>query len=190
MRLLFRSLAAVLAAALLLAVAPSVASAAGEYAEREDAFLAISGSGDRSEAVALDGATVEAGGQAAVFLAPLDIEARQVRFYLNGHRVKTERAAPYDLRGTKSDGTAATVSVDRFEPGENSIEARVYTSRSDFYTVKATFTVGDAPAPLPTIAEIAVGDAQFSTLVTALTVATEAGAVDFLGAVSDPEADL
>jgi len=43
---------------------------------------------------------------------------------------------------------------------------------------------------LPTIAELAIGNADLSTLVTALSVATDAGAVDFLGLASDPTADL
>ena len=47
------------------------------------------------------------------------------------------------------------------------------------------------PAPeLPTIAELAVATPDLSTLVTAVTVASEAGPIDFLGAISDPEADL
>ena len=53
----------------------------------------------------------------------------------------------------------------------------------------------DPPAPEPepepqTIAEIAAGNEDLSTLVTALGVASEAGPIDFLGAVSDPHADL
>jgi len=42
----------------------------------------------------------------------------------------------------------------------------------------------------PTIAEIAVGDDRFSTLVTALSAASDAGPVDFLSVVSDPDADI
>ncbi|MFA9566159.1 MAG: fasciclin domain-containing protein [Acidimicrobiales bacterium] len=55
----------------------------------------------------------------------------------------------------------------------------------------------DSPAPEPepepepqTIAEIAAGNEDLSTLVTALGAATDAGRIDFLGAVSDPHADL
>ncbi len=48
-----------------------------------------------------------------------------------------------------------------------------------------------APEPEPqTIAEIAAGNEDLSTLVTALTVASENGPIDFLAAVSDPHADL
>jgi uncharacterized surface protein with fasciclin (FAS1) repeats len=47
------------------------------------------------------------------------------------------------------------------------------------------------PAPASqTIAEIAVATPELSTLVTALSTATDSGPVDFLGAVSNPDADL
>ena len=44
--------------------------------------------------------------------------------------------------------------------------------------------------PLPTIAEIAVGTPELSTLVAAVTAASAAGNIDFLAAISDPDADL
>ena len=42
----------------------------------------------------------------------------------------------------------------------------------------------------PTIADVATNDDRFSTLVTAVVAASEAGAIDFLGAISNPDADL
>ena len=47
------------------------------------------------------------------------------------------------------------------------------------------------PEPeLQTIAEIAAGNEDLSTLVTALELASAEGPIDFVGAVSDPHADL
>lgn len=54
----------------------------------------------------------------------------------------------------------------------------------------AAAATGGSDAEEPTIAEIAVATPELSTLVTALTVATDAGVVDFLGVASDPDADL
>ncbi|MEM8922368.1 MAG: fasciclin domain-containing protein [Actinomycetota bacterium] len=200
MRLLLRSLAALLAVALVVALAPWAASATngfgGSDGKRDDAYVAISRSSDRSDAVALDGATVDRSGHAAIFLAPLDVDASRVRYFVNGVRYKTEHMKPYDLRGTRLDGTAAMIAVDHLPEGENTIEARVRTRQGKWYKVPATFTVTSNPDPdpappaLPTIAEIATGDEQFSTLVTALTEASKAGPTDFLAAVSDPNADL
>ncbi|MEM9522307.1 MAG: fasciclin domain-containing protein, partial [Actinomycetota bacterium] len=42
----------------------------------------------------------------------------------------------------------------------------------------------------PTIAAVATNDDRFSTLVTAVVAASEAGDIDFLAAISDPHADL
>ena len=60
--------------------------------------------------------------------------------------------------------------------------------RATFAT--ADFSVAPAGSECSTIGEIALGDPNFSTLVTALTAATEAGGFDFLGAVTNPDADL
>jgi len=54
----------------------------------------------------------------------------------------------------------------------------------DWFEVKPEFE------SLPSIAEIAVNDDRFSTLVTALSLASEEGPVDFLSVVADEKADI
>jgi len=57
-------------------------------------------------------------------------------------------------------------------------------------TAEPTAEPTPAPPSGPTIAELATNTSQLSTLVTALTVASEAGPTDFLALASDPNQDL
>ncbi len=155
-----------------------------------DPFLAYSLSGDRSGEQPLDGATIQSGEDVAIFVAPLDTKANRVKFFVNGKRAKLEFFRPYDLGGTRFDGSAALISADHFKDGDNRVVAKIYTGWWSYRTIEATFTKAPPEPELPTIAEIAVGEPELSTLVTALGLATDAGVVDFLGAVSDPDADL
>ncbi len=148
--------------------------------------LALSLNADRSDAIPLDGATIEAGDDVAIFVAPTNVKYSKVRFFVNGERVRTEYFKPYDLGGTQRNGDAALISADHFAEGANTVHVQLIRGHRH-QTLTATF---HKVTPLPTIAEIATGDPQFSTLVEALSLASASGPIDFLAAVSNPDADL
>lgn len=176
---------------LLLGVLSTAASATyGTWSRSQcstsSAHLAYSYSADRSNAASLNGAEIERGGHVAVFVGPLSTRAKTATFFLNGHQVKIEYKAPYDMLGTKRNGKAAPVDSNHFRSGGSTITVVFDCGNRTTQTIEATFTA-NAPAPAekraPTIAEIATSDERFTTLVTALSTATESGPVDFLGTV-------
>ena len=175
------------ALALLLAILPLGSEPAEAEHWSQSPYLALSQTSDRSGAIPLDGATVEAGDEVAIFVAPTRAWFSKARFSVNGENVRTESYRPFDLGSTDRSGNAVLVPTDSFVEGVNTVQVKLFIGRYRVATLSASFT---KVTPLPTIAEIATGDPRFSTLVTALSVASESGPVDFLGAVSDPEADL
>ena len=182
--LLLSSLSLVLAA-LVLAPAQSV-----DASEPGNASLRFSANLDRSGGQLLDGGIVPSDQDLAVYLetTPGDV-IDWVAFFVDGHFEKLEFDAPYDLAGTNPDGTAAPRS---FGNGSYHVEAwyQVNGSVRQVYASFSAEAAGPPPVSCSSIADIALGDPQFSTLVTALSAASSAGAIDFLGAVSNPDADL
>ena len=151
--------------------------------------LQFSTNADRSGAANLDGATVPADQGVAVFLDTMGADVHWAVFVVNGHIEKVEYSAPFDLRGTNGDGTAALA---QFPAGDYAIDVW-YGADGWFNVIHASFSAGDGIVvpPCSTIAEIAAGDPDnFSTLLFALDEATNAGGFDFNSAVTNPDADL
>lgn len=120
-----------------------------------DPVLAVSERPDRTDPVALDGATVT--GVVHVFVDGAPASTGRVRFFLDdpdltGSPVKVERRAPWDLAGTAGDGTARGYDTSTLAPGEHSLVAEVTDADGTVRIVTATFAVADpggGPAPEP-----------------------------------------
>ena len=102
--------------------------------------LLVSASPDRSNPVPLDGQLVS--GAIYVFISP-DAGVFQVTFFLNGNRIKTEQSAPYDFRGTTTDGNAAAFDTSEVQNGEYVMAAVVDRTAGASPEVKAGFTVNN-----------------------------------------------
>lgn len=148
----------------------SLAGPAPSALADDDLSLAYSFSERRSNAQPLDGATLPEEGRVAVFIAPLypDDDIKRVQFYVNGELFKIEFFAPYDLGGSRVRKKARRVDIDRFEPGRNEIEARIFGD-DDVESVTATFDVGEPSGP--TILDVAGGDPRFTILTAAIEAA-------------------
>lgn len=64
-------------------------------------------------------------GEVAIFVEGDESNIAAVEFSINGHWVRTEGFAPYDLGGTAADGLANLYNVDALSPGIHQVEARV-----------------------------------------------------------------
>ena len=113
--LLLSSLSLVLTALVLAPVQSADASQPGDYSLRFSSNL------DRSGGQLLDGGTVPADQDIAVYLDTAgDAGVDWVAFFVDGHFEKVEFEAPFDLAGTLPDGTAAPRS---FGAGSYHVEA-------------------------------------------------------------------
>ncbi|MPZ99206.1 MAG: hypothetical protein GEU80_07680 [Dehalococcoidia bacterium] len=114
--------------------------------------LRVSGSGTRSGATALHGATLD--GNAYIFMAP-DTGISRVRFFLNDPQMKKapfskEGKQPYDFARTAGDGRAYPWNTSSVAAGEQVVTAEVTTSSGRREIVQAVFTTGGSvTAPVP-----------------------------------------
>ena len=120
------------------------------------AQLMMSTSPDRSNPVALDGAT-NLVGNIYVFTSP-DTGITQVRYYLDdptaaGTPYATESRAPFDLAGTNSDNTAKPFDTIKLTPGIHTITQQVDLSSGITETDIAFFEL-----PSGTLFEAIVGE--------------------------------
>lgn len=144
--------------------------------------LVFTTSSARNIATTLDGAGTTADGSVGIFLRSTLTkrqrrQIRQVVFSLNGRPVNVERAAPYDLGGTRRRSSATLVDKSILEPGANEVTAFIRLRRGESVEVSGTLTrLPEAPS----IVDIATGDPQFSLLVEAL------GAAGLVDAVNGP----
>ncbi|NNC92989.1 MAG: hypothetical protein HKN80_10910, partial [Acidimicrobiia bacterium] len=130
---------------------PWEASWTGTVSYGVDASLQFSRSADRSEPVALDGATVN--GNLYVFLTPLvppeSGAISGVEFWVGGALVHTECCAPYDMIGGTTDGPAtAAWHTPEVPDGEATVTARILFDDGTSQDITATATV-DNSTPLP-----------------------------------------
>ncbi len=116
--------------------------------------LVVSGSSDRSGAVALSGARI--GGSVYIFLSPGD-GVKKASFWLDdtdmsGTATHVENSAPIDFAGTDSAGKAKPWDTTKVAQGAHSITVSFETSATTS-TLTTTFTVaegGTTPAASPT----------------------------------------
>ncbi len=146
--MLQRALGLVLALCLLV---PAAASAATHQ-------LLLSRSPDRSSPVALDGQSLS--GDVYVFTDPSS-GTKQVSFYIDGGLAKTEYAAPYDLAGTASDGSAYPFHSSSLSEGSHTLTARISLIGGGTETLNATVSVANqAPALQFSTASVSLSAAQ------------------------------
>ena len=103
--------------------------------------LAVSTKSDRSNPLPL--AEQILSDDVYIFLTPSfpESEIKKVKFCLEGCRVKTERYAPYDLRGTRDSGEAAPLRTHRLSNGRYTIRADITFYSGGKLSVSAAFYV-------------------------------------------------
>ncbi len=104
--------------------------------------LLVSGSADRAGASALGAAPLA--GDAFVFLSS-NAELSEVRFRLDGSFVRTERLTPFDLGGTRQNGSANRWDTTGVADGQHVIEATATTVSGASFTVSASFSIDNDP---------------------------------------------
>ena len=146
-------------AATLVAAPPADASA--------DLQLRFSFNGNPIDSELLDGATIPAEANLAIWLGPRLHPAKKVDFYLNGEHVRTEWSAPFDFSGTKRDQGPKSMQASDLRAGVNVIEARVDGWFNRDRTVRATFTrASSASTTLPGLGlDFSAADAVLSDFV-------------------------
>jgi hypothetical protein len=107
--------------------------------------LRVSPHADRSEAVALAGATVT--GRVAVFVPGTGADVRSVTFYVDGRWYSADWTAPFDLGGTKPDGSATLLPSRLLPDGPHTISARVLLADGTIEVQEATFTTSNPRPP-------------------------------------------
>lgn len=109
-----------------------------------DAFsrldLVFALNGNPTDAESLNGAVIPSDSNVAIWVGPRLHPAKEVTFYLNGERVRTERRAPWDFSGTKPNQGPNSMSSNEFREGTNVIEARIDGWFNRDRTIRATFT--------------------------------------------------
>ena len=118
--------------------------------------LAVSLKSDRSSAARLHGSTVN--GKIYVFVRKSK-KLDKVDFYIDtpqwrkGAPVRTDKKAPFDLAGTKADGTARPYNTAKLADGTHTIRAVMTRTDGTTYTRRGRFKVHNGsvkPAPTPT----------------------------------------
>jgi hypothetical protein len=118
--------------------------------------LAVSLNSDRSSAARLHGSTVN--GKIYVFVRKSK-KLDKVDFYIDtpqwrkGAPVRTDKKAPFDLAGTKADGTARPYNTAKLADGTHTIRVVMTRTNGTTYTRQGRFKVhngGVKPAPSPT----------------------------------------
>ena len=123
--------------------APVVLSAKITIAETQAHRLQLSSRSDRTQASDLSGATVS--GKRYVFLGTKGdgiTGAKEVVFYLDGKKVRTDGSVDYDLVGSDSKGAALAYDTTKLRNGTHELVARVHLLGDDVEIVyRTTFTV-------------------------------------------------
>jgi len=116
---------------------------------------------------------------------------------LSYHVLGTSQSAEQLLaagQATTLQGDNVTITIDDtgnvFINNSQVVIADIEAINGTIHVINTVLLPPADPEPLPTIADIAIATPELSTLVTALTVATDAGGFDFIGAASNPDADL
>jgi CxxC motif-containing protein len=105
--------------------------------------LAFSAKPNRSEALALEGRKLK--GNAYIFLDTRKTNINQVTFFIDGLKSKTEKAAPYDLAGSKS-ATAFPYNTTKLKDGRHVIMAEIKLKNGSTQTISAPFYVQNNPS--------------------------------------------
>jgi hypothetical protein len=103
--------------------------------------LTVSTDANRSDPLPLKKQTLS--GNVYISFSPLfpQLEIRKVKFFLDGRFIKTEWYAPYDLTGTRYDGTATSIRTNNLENGSHRLRAKIILASGDKFTVRASFKV-------------------------------------------------
>jgi hypothetical protein len=116
----------------------SVSATPGVGFSRDLLRIQFSRSEARANAGLLNGATIDAGKQYAVFMNDIpSLGITSVAWYLNGVHVHTEGSAPWDYAGTTGGGGSNRVT---FAAGAHTIDAEVTDSGGTF-SLSVTFLV-------------------------------------------------
>jgi hypothetical protein len=121
-----------------------VLSASFTIADAQPHALLVSTSPGRSAETPLEGAVVA--GRQYVFLGPaLDAIAGldRITFRLDGEAVEFEWTTPYDLLGTRKDGSATALDTRSLRNGRHRVSAAVHLSGGGLVTYESTFTVSN-----------------------------------------------
>jgi len=106
--------------------------------------LRVSTAKNRADPLALAGQTLA--GKVAIFVPGSDAQIQTVRFFIDGVRIQDDDAAPFDLLGTQSDGTARLFSTRLLRDGSHAIRARVVLTNGQTEEHAATFATSN-PRP-------------------------------------------
>lgn len=144
-----RSVLAIAGGAVLLsatvAAAPSQAAAS-----TSSKSLAVSDKSDRSKPRSLDNQTIA--GTKWIFLQN-DTNVSKVLFFVDQPDLAaithTENAKPFDLEGTKDDGTAQGLDTKTLKEGKHTVAAVVLSKNHKVDVLKATFTVQNVKPAAP-----------------------------------------
>jgi len=132
----------------------------------------FSSSPDRSNSLALAGATLT--GPVAVFVPGTNHDIRSVQFSVDGHVVDTDTSAPFDLAGTRPDGTARLFSTRLLTQGTHTLRARIVLASGHIETQTATFTTKN---PRPSTRQLLVSTSTDRGNASPLDGATVSGSV-------------
>jgi hypothetical protein len=106
--------------------------------------LLVSSSAGRSAPVPLDGATLS--GRQYLFLGPADdpiVGKAAVIFRIDGKLMRLESVAPYDISGTRRDGTANAFDTRRLRNGPHEVTALVVLNGTARILYSADFRVAN-----------------------------------------------
>ncbi len=146
--------------------------------------LQLSLSPDRSNPTPLDGATLS--GAVYVFVAPSS-SLDQVQFFIDGTRVKTENAAPWDLGGTAGDKSALPVDAESLGNGGHEMTASLRLADGSLTTLTASFSVGNAqPGLIAQPNALSMQSTNGSTASLAFTVSDSGGAATNVALAATP----
>ena len=103
--------------------------------------LAVSRAPDRSNSVPLDEQILS--GKAYIFLTPIfpETDIKKVFFFIDGYRIKTEKKAPYDLRGTVRSKMAAPLRTHRFSNGRHTVRAVIKLKSGGKLSISSKFWI-------------------------------------------------
>ncbi|MGI9301752.1 MAG: Ig-like domain-containing protein, partial [Gammaproteobacteria bacterium] len=115
-----------------------ISHAMGEFLNDNILNLSVSTSSDRSNMTPLKGTTLS--GNVSVFLSPVmpDQDISQVDFFLDGSLVRTEFAAPYDLRGAAG-GVPRPLDTRTLANGAHTVRAEILFTSGEVSSESAMF---------------------------------------------------
>ena len=111
--------------------------------------LRVSTDADRSDPLALAGQTLT--GKAAIFVPGSDAQIQSVRFSIDGANVTEDASAPFDLLGTRTDGSARLFSSRLLRDGTHTIQARILLANGQIEIQQASFVTSNPRPPSRTL---------------------------------------